>query len=41
MEYYKQLYAKKFNSLHKMEKFPERYKLPKPTAEEMESAHSC
>lgn len=29
MEYYKQPYAKKSNSLHEMDKFPERYKLLK------------
>lgn len=35
-EYYKQLYAKKFNECsHEMDKFLERYTLLKLTAEEM------
>ena len=35
--YYKQLYAKKFENLHEMEKFLETYNLPKFNEEEAES----
>ena len=35
--YYKELYAKKFENLGEMDKFPEKYNLPKMNEEEAES----
>ena len=35
--YYKELYAKKFENLGEMDKFPEKYNLPKRNEEEAEN----